>query len=432
MSSVALTAPAPGRSAVGVGAILFLSLFASQAGLIVLSPVLAQVAADLDVSTAAAGQLRTVAGVASGTAALILAFSKTARRATLRDRLIAGAALLAVASLASAAAPGYAALAAAQVLVGVAVALLVTAATAAAGEWSAPEQRRLVLSWTLSGMPAAWIVGMPLIGVLGAVDWRYAWIALPFVAAGAAGLAAAAGPRSENRQAPNGSLLSAFEQPSTRRWLVGELLAGSAWTGTLVYSGALFSESYGISSTAIGVALALVAIAFVGGTVLLPRLFRADARVVLIRLALALAASVALFGAVRPGVIASTVLLSVAAFLAGGRVLAGNAFGLDADPPRRLAVMGARTAANQYGYFVGSAVGGVALAQAGYTGLGIVLGVLFAAAAMTLALGPVPRRASVRLTRWSTASSALSRWSTALRRLGSAEASNEPSLQPCY
>ena len=93
-----------------------------------LSPVLAQVAADLDVSTAAAGQLRTVAGVASGTAALILAFSKTARRATLRDLLVAGAALLAVASLASAAAPGYAALAAAQVLVGVAVALLVTAA----------------------------------------------------------------------------------------------------------------------------------------------------------------------------------------------------------------------------------------------------------------------------------------------------------------
>ena len=123
-------------------------------------------------------------------------------------------------------------------------------------------------------------------------------------------------------------------------------------------------------------------------------------------------------------------MLSVAAFLAGGRVLAGNAFGLDADPPRRLAVMGARAAANQYGYFVGSAVGGVALAQAGYTGLGIVV-MLFAAAAMTLALGPVPRRGSVRLTRWSTASSALSRWSTALRRSGSAEASNEPSLQPC-
>ena len=100
----------------------------------------------------------------------------------------------------------------------------------------------------------------------GTVDWRYAWIALPFVAAGAAGLAAAAGPRSENRQAPCGSLLSAFELPSTRRWLAGELLAGSAWTGTLVYSGALFSESYGISSTATGVALALVAVAFVGGT----------------------------------------------------------------------------------------------------------------------------------------------------------------------
>jgi hypothetical protein len=43
-----------------VSAVLFLCLFAAQLGLIALSPVLVEVAGDFGVSTAAAGQLRTV------------------------------------------------------------------------------------------------------------------------------------------------------------------------------------------------------------------------------------------------------------------------------------------------------------------------------------------------------------------------------------
>jgi hypothetical protein len=49
----------------GCGAVsvaLFLCLFAGQAALITMSPVLADAASDLHVSTAAAGQLRTIAG----------------------------------------------------------------------------------------------------------------------------------------------------------------------------------------------------------------------------------------------------------------------------------------------------------------------------------------------------------------------------------
>ncbi len=44
---------------------LFLCVFAAQSGAIALSPVLAAVAADFDVSTAVVGQLRTVAGLAA-------------------------------------------------------------------------------------------------------------------------------------------------------------------------------------------------------------------------------------------------------------------------------------------------------------------------------------------------------------------------------
>ena len=46
--------------------VLFAALFASQAGLLVLSPILPELARELGVSTAAAGQLRTVSGATGG------------------------------------------------------------------------------------------------------------------------------------------------------------------------------------------------------------------------------------------------------------------------------------------------------------------------------------------------------------------------------
>jgi predicted MFS family arabinose efflux permease len=89
--------PAAGR---GVGAILFLCLFAAQSGLIALSPVLVEVGDDFGVSTAAAGQLRTVSGLAAGVTALALPL--VARLIGLRRLLVGSGVLLAFDSLASA------------------------------------------------------------------------------------------------------------------------------------------------------------------------------------------------------------------------------------------------------------------------------------------------------------------------------------------
>src|SRR5262245_61026707 len=97
---------------------LFLCLFASQAALIAMAPVLAEAASDLHVSTAAAGQLRTVTGLAAGSTALVL--GAVAPRIGLGRQLLVASALLALASVASAAAPTFALLALAQLPVGVA------------------------------------------------------------------------------------------------------------------------------------------------------------------------------------------------------------------------------------------------------------------------------------------------------------------------
>src|SRR5262245_14348839 len=135
----------------GVGGILFLCLFAGQAGAITLSPVLAELAGDLDVSTALAGQLRTVAGLAAGATALAL--GRLSARIGLGRQLLAGSVLLALGSLASAAAPGIVTLAAVQVPVGAAIGILTTAGTLAAAEWVPSERRAATLSWALIGQP---------------------------------------------------------------------------------------------------------------------------------------------------------------------------------------------------------------------------------------------------------------------------------------
>src|SRR6478672_10208162 len=89
--------------------VLFLCLFTSQAALLVLSPILPDVAREFGISTATAGQLRSISGATGGITAVLLAMAPW--RPGLRDLLSAGAVLVALGSILSAAAPTFAVLA---------------------------------------------------------------------------------------------------------------------------------------------------------------------------------------------------------------------------------------------------------------------------------------------------------------------------------
>ena len=110
-------------------------MFAAQAGLLSLGPVLPDVAHEFGVSAAAAGQVRTLGGLAGGAAAVAVAVLGS--RLGLRGMLIAGHLMLALGTLASAVAPNLAALAAAQAAVGAAAGLLIAGALAASAAWGA-------------------------------------------------------------------------------------------------------------------------------------------------------------------------------------------------------------------------------------------------------------------------------------------------------
>jgi predicted MFS family arabinose efflux permease len=354
--------------------VLFACMFASQAGLLVLSPILPEVAREFGVSTASAGQLRTLSGATGGITAVVLALLP--RRPALRTLLSAGAALMTAGAVLSAAAFSFTALAVAQSLVGVGIGLLVAVAIAAAGEWSEPPDRPRTLAWAIAGMPAAWVFGMPIAGAAASVDWRLSWLALPATT----GLAALARVRLARRDRPAGARRpgpAAWRRPDVARFAGAELLANAAWAGVLTYAGSLLIEAYGASRGMVSAGLATAAAAMVPGTYVGRRSAPTAGISVLAALTLAQAGLVATLGAVRPGAGLSLGVLTVMAFLNGWRSVLASGLGMDSAPDDKVTVMSMRAAANQFGYLLGAALGGLALATGGFSALGTTYCVLY-------------------------------------------------------
>jgi predicted MFS family arabinose efflux permease len=358
---------------------LFLCSFAGQATLLTLSPLLPDIAAEFGVATSTVGQLRAFSGLVAGATAVVLVVRPP--RLPLRTVLYCGLASLAAGSVACATAPSFVWLAVAQVPIGVGIALLLGGALAASDRWSEPGGGSRLLSWTLLGQPVAWILGMPVVGAIAGRDWRLAWLAVPLVSAVVAGVALTRH-RGADKPEPGISLKRLRAGGPLRRWALGELLGLSAWAGTLIYCGALFIESYGISTATTGLILSGVAAGYVPGNALFRRWVDTSPHLLLVALALALAVVSVPFGAARGSIALSVAFITTLAFFAGGRTIAGSALGLAVGGESKMSVMSLRTAALQFGYLFGGAIGGLALNAGGYPAMGVAFSLLFVASAL--------------------------------------------------
>ena len=359
--------------------VLFACMFASQAGLLVLSPILPELAHDFGVSTATAGQLRTLSGATGGITAVVLALAP--RRPALRTLLSLGATLVAAGSVLSAAAPSFATLAVAQGVIGIGIGVLIAVAITASAEWTAPAERARTLAWAIAGMPAAWVTGMPVAGAVAAVGWRLSWLALPATTAVVALVLVRLAPpdrgAAAGRRGP-----AAWRRPDVARFTAAELLANAAWAGVLTYAGSLLIEGYGAPRTLVAAGLATTAAAMLPGTFVGRRRAAGAGIAALATLTLAQAVAVAALGAARPSTGVSLGLLAVMAFLNGWRSVVASAMGMDSAPDDRLTVMAMRAAANQFGYLLGAAAGGLALAAGGFPAVGATFAALFVAGAL--------------------------------------------------
>lgn len=370
------------RASGSASATLFGCLFAAQSSLLVLTPILSGVAADLEVSSAAAGQLRAVSGVVAVIVAVGLLIVR--RRWELRGMLALGLGLLATAAVSSAAAPSFTALAAAQIVLGGGVALVLAGGLAAAASWAPDGERATLLSWALVGQPSAWIVGMPVIGFVGDHSWRLAWL-VPLAACVLTLIRVLRREPGTPELAPT-SVRTLFRRPGATRWATTELLAYAGWAGVLVYCGSLLTEAHGASSAAAGIALGGGASGFVIGTFVARRWVEHAARPMLLITGPGMAAAALILGAVRPSFGFSVAMFALIAFLAGARMIAGSAVGLDLAGVGALQAMSIRAASMQGGYLGGAVLGGVGLALGGWSVVGAVLAVpLLVSVAVTAA-----------------------------------------------
>lgn len=304
------------------GNVAFLCLFAAQAGVLTLSPILPAVAREFGISTAAAGQLRTLAGLSGAIAAIAVVL--VGARVGLRRLLLAGNGLLALGSAASAAAPTLIALAVAQVMIGAAGGLLISGGLAAAATWAPAGRQAKALAWASLGQPASWVAAMPLTGMTADLGWRYAWLGVP-LAAGLAGLAAV-----HSRPVDQGAVTPVQRANSLRwdaklvGWTLGELLSYAGWGGALVYAGALLVESYDAAPGTVGLLLGAAAIAAFPGNFQVRRWLSGSARELLKVLGLSAAAITAVFGTARPGLLLSTGTFTLLVLVATTRTVAGS------------------------------------------------------------------------------------------------------------
>lgn len=357
----------------GTALTVFAAMFAGQAALVVLTPILTDVARAFGVSTATAGQVRGVAGIAGGVTALAVA--RAAGRHRLVTLLTVGLALMVGGLLAAAAAPTYALLVAAHVAIGAGVALVISGSLAAAAEWPDPHDRARVLTIALIGPAAAWIVGMPLVGLASDLSWR-AGVAVPAVwAAIALALVVAHGGGAEPVRPRSRGML---DDLGLVPWAAAELLAASAWAGTSVYSGAMLIESYGVSVAAAALLLGLSAIAYIPGALLAKRWIDGDWRTPVIGYSAALALLTLLTYGVDAGPGFTTAAFTALVFTMGGRTTASAGYSLTASPGRKVGVSSLRAASVQFGFLIGAAVGGLGLALGGYAAVGVLLAVMFA------------------------------------------------------
>lgn len=257
-------------------AMLFLAMLAVGTDEFVIAGVLPEIADDLEVSAAAAGQLVTVFAVvyAIGAPTLALVTNRLPRRAL----IVASLLVFAAANAGAALAPGYWLLMAARIVAALAAATVAAASfTTAAG--AAPEGRQgRYLGVVTAGLTVALFTGVPLgTWLAGAVGWRTTfWLLTVVGAVVAAGLLASAPRIAAGEPSSLTERLAPLRDRSILRLLAVTFVAASGGLMFYTYLGPFTAQVADGSYQLRTLALLTVGIAGVGAVLLAGRV--TDAR----------------------------------------------------------------------------------------------------------------------------------------------------------
>ena len=358
---------------------LALATMASQALLVVLSPTIVAIGADLGASVSAVGQARSVTAVVAILSSIVIA--GRIGEIGVRRLLVVGSGLALVACGLVASAPSLWTFLAAHVVVGVAFACLLSGGFAGVAAFPA-EDRAWAIGYVAAANSLAWIVVNPAVGALTQrLSWRAGEVVPAAIAAAALlmvdNVACVAGGTAALR------LRSVLADVSARRWIGSELMAYGAWAGLLTFVGAFFIDEFDVQAGTAGFLLAAGAAAhFIAATRAGSLVSRFARRRLVAATALGMAALLPLLLANSHSLAAAALVFCLLGALAGVRTPASSSLGLVQLSEHPGTMMAARTGATQLGYLVGAALGGVVIAAAGYEALSVLLAVGMAVSAL--------------------------------------------------
>lgn len=365
------TTEVPDARAAGSPAVLCATVactvFVTLTAMAMLGPLLVVMAAEWRTTVPVVAQLATAAATAWAVAALLAGPVSDAYGR--RPVLVAGALMIAAASIGTALAPDVASAAGFRILAGLGGGMLLPTGIALVGDVMPAERRATGVAVVTTQPGLSSVVGVPLVTLAAAAaGWRAA-----FAVVGTAMLACGVAlwrrtPHSTGPRPVLGARLVRACRPSFAWFLVATNFAARAMYGLVViFFPPFLQEVHGLGTAELALPVSIVAVGTTGGLYLGGRIGKSPRRL--------LVAEAATLAAVLPGLAAftldSSLWLTVAMtslFMVFGMPLATLTYvvGTEVGGPLRGMLAGLLSGSGYASYAIGAAVGGLAIARFGY------------------------------------------------------------------
>lgn len=358
---------------------LFVSMMCTTLPVAVLSLLLVEISLSLGTPISLTGQLLTVISITALFGSLMA--TGLTSRFSYRNLLIAGLAIIAASSIASAFSLSFMVLLGFTVTAGLGIAVATPTTTTLVGEYYQREERGRVMGLIGIAAAASFLVGGVVVGVLAQVGgWRLAYLGFAGVL-GVLGLASTTMllPKSKFRGSGGSIIVNVRRVAGNRgamRSLGGALLCSTAEMGLNLYCFSFLKEVYAAGTVLTGIVFTGSAASYIVGSFASSRLIGGlgPRRTTIVGMLGISAATLAYH--FLPGLALSVAAVMAGNFVMGFRLSGNSALSLDQSSKQGGAVMSLHFASTQLGYSAGTALGGLMLAYSGWSLMGVVLPVL--------------------------------------------------------
>jgi DHA1 family inner membrane transport protein len=353
---------------------LTISRTAPQAQRIVTSLLLIEIGSTYGTSIGVTNQINTFYSAAAVVAALLMGFLSV--RYKHRYLLVLGISLSVIATLGSCVAPTFTVLLFLSSVLGFAANMVVPMTGSLIGEHFPPDTRGKVMGWLIAGPAALYVIGYPIVNLIG--DWKASFLlfALPLVVASLA-LTLVGVPDKENPPT-GGDILAGYKGILTNGSALASLvtygLGMGVWQISLSLSASFYRQEFSMSRTlvsyfTIGMALAYVAGALVSGRTISIMGLKRTTFIMVSLLGASTMIRFVFLNAVVAVVLGFTTCLFSGIFSA-----AAQGLNLEQVPRLRGAMMSMTSAFGSIGSVLSLSLGGAFLIEYGWGVMGLIIG----------------------------------------------------------